>query len=456
MNNKENLVYIPITELHPHPDNPRKDVGDVTELAESIKSKGVMQNLTVVRGRHYIDNNEPCYNPNEGFTVIIGHRRMAASKMAGLTELPCVVVQMEYKDQIATMLLENMQRSDLTMYEQAQGFQMMLDLGETQTSIAAQTGFSQTTVSKRLKLLSLDKKKFQSAELRGGTLEDYIKAAEIKDVRARNKVTDAIGTSNFAWEFKTAMRHQKYKEALPAIQKEMRSISAKKQDSIYPWSDGYEVVARVDIDAYKEGYLSKKAKAGTEYFYNICNEREVCLFKKKPKQKKQVVKKSGKEIKADEKRKELKQLTAQAYELRQEFISNYSACKKNADIINEWLWEMQYRKLSYDLHTSITWKLLCEKLGEEKENYRYKVDREKLDKYVQENPNNAPIVILSALCCGEAKECYYYEGYGESAPTHKENKTLDFLYKYLCKLGYEMSDTEKALQNGTHKAFAKG
>ncbi len=53
---------------------------------------------------------------------------MAASKLAGLTELPCAVVEMDEKEQIATMLLENMQRADLSVYEQAKGFQMMLNL----------------------------------------------------------------------------------------------------------------------------------------------------------------------------------------------------------------------------------------------------------------------------------------------------------------------------------------
>lgn len=116
MNNAEKkLVYIPITEIHSHPDNPRKELGDLSELAESIKVKGVMQNLTVVP------------RAEGGYTVIIGHRRMGASKLAGLTELPCVIVEMSDKDQVATMLLENMQRSDLTVYEQAQGFQMMFD-----------------------------------------------------------------------------------------------------------------------------------------------------------------------------------------------------------------------------------------------------------------------------------------------------------------------------------------
>ena len=105
------IVYIPAERLVPHPDNPRKDLGDLTELAASIKENGIFQNLTVV----------PEFE--DRFTVIIGHRRLAAAKLAGLTELPCVVVEMTPKEQVQTMLLENMQRSDLTVYEQAQGAQ---------------------------------------------------------------------------------------------------------------------------------------------------------------------------------------------------------------------------------------------------------------------------------------------------------------------------------------------
>ena len=66
------LIYIPVTRLFPHPDNPRKDLGDLTELANSIKEKGIMQNLTVVP------------RINSTYTVIIGHRRLAAAKAAGL------------------------------------------------------------------------------------------------------------------------------------------------------------------------------------------------------------------------------------------------------------------------------------------------------------------------------------------------------------------------------------
>ncbi len=129
------LTNIKIKELYAHPQNPRKNIGDVTELAESLKNQGIFQNLTVVKGGPGVPEGQ------NGYTVIIGHRRMAAAKLAGLEELPCLIAQMDEKQQVAPLLLENMQRSDLSIYEQAQGIQMMFDLGETQHSIAEKTGF---------------------------------------------------------------------------------------------------------------------------------------------------------------------------------------------------------------------------------------------------------------------------------------------------------------------------
>lgn len=103
------IKYIPVKKLWQHPDNPRKDLGDVSELAESIKVNGVLQNLTVVPLIGEITKKWD----GESYRVIIGHRRLAAAKLAGLEELPCVVVEMSEREQLSTMLTENMQRSDL-------------------------------------------------------------------------------------------------------------------------------------------------------------------------------------------------------------------------------------------------------------------------------------------------------------------------------------------------------
>lgn len=157
------IIYIPVNEITAHPNNPRKDLGDLTELSESIRKNGVLQNLTVV----------PNADENSGYTAVIGHRRLEASKMAGLEAVPCVISHLTEQEQVRTMLMENMQRSDLTVYEQAQGFQMMMDLGDTAEAIADKTGFSASTVRRRLKLLELDKEKFAAASERGATLMDF-------------------------------------------------------------------------------------------------------------------------------------------------------------------------------------------------------------------------------------------------------------------------------------------
>ena len=195
------IKYIPVKKLWQHPDNPRKDLGDVTELAESIKVNGVLQNLTVVPLIGEITKKWD----GESYRVIIGHRRLAAAKLAGLEELPCVVVEMSEREQLSTMLTENMQRSDLTVYEQAQGFQMMLDMGDTVEDIAEKSGFSATTVRRRVKLLELDKDKFKKSEERGVSLFEYMELDKLKSPERKNEMLDYIGTENFKYKLKQAI-----------------------------------------------------------------------------------------------------------------------------------------------------------------------------------------------------------------------------------------------------------
>ena len=78
------IVFIAAEQIYQHPDNPRKDLGDLSELSESIKKKGIMQNLTVILG-HW-DENRAWFE--DGYTLIIGHRRFAAGKMADVAEFP--------------------------------------------------------------------------------------------------------------------------------------------------------------------------------------------------------------------------------------------------------------------------------------------------------------------------------------------------------------------------------
>jgi ParB family chromosome partitioning protein len=143
MSEVSQVIMLPIDKVVPNPANPRKDVGDVTELAESIKAQGIRQNLLVVP------------MPAGMYMLVIGHRRHSAARLAGLTEVPCVVAELSEREQHELMLVENIQRSDLTPLEEADGFQGLLDLGEGVGEIAKATGRSRFTVRKRLKIASI-------------------------------------------------------------------------------------------------------------------------------------------------------------------------------------------------------------------------------------------------------------------------------------------------------------
>ena len=95
---KSGIVMLKRSQLHPNPDNPRKDLGELEELKESIREHGIMQNLTVV----------PMNDDLEDFYILIGHRRFAASEGI-LFELPCVIAEgLTKAEQVSIVLCENM------------------------------------------------------------------------------------------------------------------------------------------------------------------------------------------------------------------------------------------------------------------------------------------------------------------------------------------------------------
>ena len=223
MNN--NIEYISIENLIPHPKNPRKELGDLTELADSIKANGIYQNLTVV------DNCDSTY------TIIIGHRRHAAAKLAGVALLPCVVTQMTEKQQLETMLLENMQRTDLTVIEEAQGLQLLIDLGDSVADIAESTGFSKKKIKSRLVLNEYKPADVEKALGRGATLEDYVKLDKIKNESKRKEVAKYLGSSNFDFYLSHAIDAEKWKtekSKIIGVLEGFKAVEAKQYTITYP------------------------------------------------------------------------------------------------------------------------------------------------------------------------------------------------------------------------------
>ena len=325
MENK--IVNIEINRLLPHPQNPRKNLGDLSELADSIKKNGILQNLTVVKA------------DEDKYTVIIGHRRCTAAKLAGLTELPCVVAEMDEAKQIETMLCENVQRSELTYIEQAEGFQLLLDMGFSVPDVAEKTGFSESTVRRRTSLISmgLDRDRLVKSQSRNISLEDYAKLSNIEDINERNELLDSLGTNNFNNKYALAVEHQKKKKVLDEIEDVVKEFAEKSEKEPNYWlrdSEYYFVKS-----FYNKSEITDDYSKDERYIYYRSN-YSVNLFKKKSK--KDRTAEEEKRRKADERQQKFeefrikaKEISKRMYDLRVDFLKNYVGKNSDVEIITK-------------------------------------------------------------------------------------------------------------------------
>lgn len=424
-------IMVPVDQIEPHPDNPRKDVGDVTELAESIKKNGIFQNLTILR------------TPNENgkSTVIIGHRRLAAAKLAGLKEVPCMVVEMDKKEQIATMLLENMQRSDLTIYEQAQGFQMMLDMGETQDSISEKTGFSKTTVRHRLKLLELDPEEFRKAQERQPNLSDYIRLEKITDPKLKSKALAAIGTANFNWTVENCLRRQREAdirdEWLEYIDKLMPKVE---------WDANREVVKTImmthrltDEDkAMLDKLVDDDADNVLDYWHEKENSFCYILGKKRDQP---LPKYEDENRRRLEQVQRVKEVEEQAGRLREAFVKAYTSKRRNYTYALRMMLDMELELVDTN------WCRVSELLDIDVPDDDILESGDFISLCVTD-PDKVMLAVTASLA-----ETGFYTSVHTWDGSHQRNEYLEKWYKWIGLMGYSISDDEKAMLNGTHECF---
>jgi len=141
----ERVQQIPVEDLHPSPFNPRKHLGDLSELVASIRQVGIMQPGTV-RPR-----------AAGGFEVVFGHRRSAAGQQAGLTTIPNIVRDLTDDEVLELQIIENSQRADVHPLDEADGFKVLIDRGRSAAQIADKVGRSAAYVAQRLALCQLPK-----------------------------------------------------------------------------------------------------------------------------------------------------------------------------------------------------------------------------------------------------------------------------------------------------------
>lgn len=138
------LTQLPLAQIHPDPNQPRRNLGDLSGLTDSITQLGVVQPIIVTVSEY------------ESYKIVAGERRYTAAKAAGLTTIPAIVRTVEEQERLAVQLIENLHRKDLDPFEEAHSYQrLMEELGFTQNEIAKRLGKTQGSVSEVLRLLDL-------------------------------------------------------------------------------------------------------------------------------------------------------------------------------------------------------------------------------------------------------------------------------------------------------------
>lgn len=149
------VILIPVEQIIPNPNQPRKTFKDesLTELAESIRTFGVIQPIQVRK----VDN--------ELYELVSGERRLRASKLAGIQEIPAMEVTISDKDSAVIAIIENVQREDLSFFEEAESYRQLIKYYDiTQEQVAALIGKSQSFVANKIRLLKLDDRVIQAVK----------------------------------------------------------------------------------------------------------------------------------------------------------------------------------------------------------------------------------------------------------------------------------------------------
>ena len=132
--------------LDPNPEQPRVEIGDLTELTSSIRDKGVLEPLLV----------RPLAGVSGRWMIIAGERRWRAARAAGLREVPCIEMDVDDRAVAEIALIENMQRKDLTPWEESDGLAALCErFGYTHEEVARKVGKSRSSVTESLSIATL-------------------------------------------------------------------------------------------------------------------------------------------------------------------------------------------------------------------------------------------------------------------------------------------------------------
>jgi len=146
LNGNKSIINIPVDDISPNPYQPRKDFNksNLEDLSDSIMEYGILQPINVRK------------MGDAGYELVAGERRLRAAKLAGLKEIPAIVIEIVEQDSAIISLIENLQRENLGFFDEAEGYYNLInDHGLTQEELARKIGKNQSTVANKIRLLRL-------------------------------------------------------------------------------------------------------------------------------------------------------------------------------------------------------------------------------------------------------------------------------------------------------------
>lgn len=457
----EKMIMIPTGHLIPHPDNPRRNIGDVSELQASIEVSGILQNLTVV----------PAEIPGM-FKVIIGHRRLAAAKAAGLEEVPCAVVEMSEEDQLATMLVENMQRSDLTVLEEADGFQMMLDLGKTVNELSRMSGVSETKIRNRVKLTKMDREATKAALDRGATLYDLAEIESLEEEEAKERVLKVAGTADFKNQIKKELGEQTSRKLMANAKEQLKEWAAEIYDprwcgsrymaEIKDTGEQVEVEYRSyftppNMDTRRPDDADQKRYFFTVNRYSsglsLYAERAETDRAEQAERQRRLQAEREKEERTED---ELELMTLRHEKLREDFAKSFNQFTQMRPWVQQFIAKAfiasAKEKGYFGGNSEASLTQLAEWLGVKQNGIELNY-MEMQERYTKEPERTA--FLLAFWSWSRRIGGYWGKSYknGRSVFAYKDNLALDELYRELSNLGYRMSTEESMIRNGKCDLF---
>ena len=251
---------IPIDQIQPNPEQPRVEIGDLTELTNSVKEKGVLEPLLVKPNRQ-----------TGTWMIIAGERRWRAANQAGLKEVPCIELDIDDKAIAEIALIENLQRKDLTVWEEADGLKALGSrFGYKHEEIAKKISKSRTTVTELLTIAGIPddiRQKCLTANINAKST--LLEVARQFDEREMHKFLDNIQNKNFNRDEirRTARPHLKLEKESKNENRDFKNQESPKDSKIFKYkSDNFKIeISFQNKNEYNQADVIKALKKTLEH-----------------------------------------------------------------------------------------------------------------------------------------------------------------------------------------------